>query len=407
MLRFRLKFGIQLFGSGYAGLGIIKMFLHIILLASVISLCFYIWVVAKVWKLRNLPILTDPQDRISSKDKVTVVIAARNEAESVSKCLTSILTQERVKEIIFVDDHSTDKTLELAKKVADDSGRVRILSAPYVPDGWTGKTHALNYGARDITTEYILFTDADVLISPGTIDAAINYMDKERLDHLSGNFYIHCISASESICAPVLAASSAIALFNAAKNQGAATGAFNMIRTDFYHRIDGHKQIKDAIVDDVCLARLAKSSGGRSAFVNLADRAIVRLFCGIGGFLGLITRSSQSYLGEKRTLPLIGGLAIGAIGFFTLLVPFLILALYLRGETSYNYILTLCVLAGVDYFLGFASCLSVRRFHDGKVLYVFIYPLPLSLLGFSACYSSIRKLMGLKISWRGRKYKAA
>ena len=91
------------------------MFLHIILLASVISLCFYIWVVAKVWKLRNLPILTDPQDRISSKDKVTVVVAARNEAESVSKCLTSILTQEGVKEIIFVDDHSTDKTLELAK----------------------------------------------------------------------------------------------------------------------------------------------------------------------------------------------------------------------------------------------------------------------------------------------------
>jgi hypothetical protein len=240
-----------------------------------------------------------------------------------------------------------------------------------------------------------LFTDADVLISPGTIDAAINYMEKERLDHLSGNFYIHCISASESICAPVLAASSAIALFNAAKNQGAATGAFNMMRTDFYHRID------------VCLARLVKSSGGRSAFVNLADRAIVRLFCGIWGFLGLITRSSQSYLGEKRTLPLIGGLAIVAIGFFTLLVPFLILALYLKGGAPYNYILTLCVLAGVDYFLGIASCLSVRRFHDGKVLYVFIYPLPLSLLGFSACYSSIRKLMGLKISWRGRKYNTA
>ena len=380
------------------------MLLRITLLVSVISLCLYIWTLVKIFKLRNSPTLADSQTNVFLKDKVTVVVAARNEAESVTKCLTSILNQEGVKEIIFVDDHSTDNTFKIVEQLAAINKKLRLLSAPPLPDGWTGKTHALNYGAQHIITQYILFTDADVLISPGTIDAAINYMDKEGLDHLSGNFYIHCASASESICAPVLAASSAIALFNTASGQGSATGAFNMVSTNFYHRIGGHRLIKDTIVDDVCLARLIKSSGGHTAFVGLSDRASVRLFYGIHGFLSLIARSAQSYLGENHALLLIGGLVIGAIGLFTILGPFLILVLYLTGGASYNYLLAILVLAGVNYFVGLASCLSVKRFHDGRLFYAFIYPLPLGLLGLAACWSSMRKLMGLKISWRGRKY---
>jgi len=383
------------------------MLVKIIFLVSIASACFYIWVLVKIIGLRNMPMLTDAHTNTSPKDKVTVVIAARNEAESVTECLNSILNQKKVKEIVFIDDHSTDKTLELVKKVAHNNECIRILLAPSVPVGWTGKTHALNYGALDIVTKYILFTDADVLISPDTIDAAVDYMNKEKLDHLSGNFYIHCRLASESMCAPVLAASSAIALFDSANSRGSATGAFNMVRTAFYHRMGGHNQIKDAIVDDVRLARLVKSCGGRSMFVGLSDRASVRLFCGIRGFFALIARSTQSYLGSNIVLPLFGGLAIFVIGFLTLPGFFLALILYLTGFILYNDALTISVLLALSYISGLACCMGIRRFHNGKVLYALVYPLPLCLLGLSVLWSGISKLMGFKIRWRGRKYNTA
>lgn len=378
---------------------------ELLLPTTILSLCFYTWVLVKIYKLRHVSKLPDMAGETGSSAKVTTVIAARNEAMSLISCLTSIVKQESVDRVIFVDDHSTDNTLELAKKQTSSNARIEVLSAPPIPAGWVGKTHALDYGARAATTKYILFTDADVLISPFTTRDAARFMEKEQLDHLSGNFYIHCIGSAEHICAPVLAASSAIALFNAAKTKGSATGAFNMINTDFYRRIGGHRQIKNAIIDDVCLARLVKSNGGRTAFVDLSGRVALRLFQGTTGFFALVARAAQPYLGERFVLPFFGGLVIASIGFFTGLGPFFISGLFFRAQVFYNmWSAVVVVLLGVNYTLGLICCFGVRRFHDGKAIYAVFYPFALIMLGLATFYSNLVKLLGLGISWRGRKY---
>ena len=385
--------------------GTTYMLTEVIMLVSVVCLCFHAWALRKIQGVQKSAQLSNPLSDVQSNSSVTVVIAARNEEACVVQSLNSILNQQAVERIIFVDDHSADHTLDLAKNVSAHNKCICVYSAPPVPEGWTGKAHALHYGAKDITTTYILFTDADVILAAGTVQAAVHIMDHEQLDHLSGNFYIHCATAAESICAPVLAASSAIALFGAADRHGAATGAFNLVRADFYHHIGGHRAIKGTVVDDVSLARFVKSRHGQSSFLGFSDRAGVRLFQGVGGFFRLISRSAQSYLGDHLILPLLGGLAVGGIGVFILLLPWLILFTYRLGWIfSYQQAIALAAF-GASYGMGLAACRGVTHLHNGRPFYTIFYPFPLSLLGLATLKSSMIKILNLKINWRGRSYK--
>jgi len=72
-------------------------------------------------------------------------------------------------EIIVVDDHSTDRTREIASSFPS----IRIVDAGALPRGWTGKNNAVATGARVACGEWLLFTDADTVHLPGSLDRAV------------------------------------------------------------------------------------------------------------------------------------------------------------------------------------------------------------------------------------------
>jgi cellulose synthase/poly-beta-1,6-N-acetylglucosamine synthase-like glycosyltransferase len=158
------------------------------------------------------------------QDQLTVVIAARNEADNLGPCLQSLLHQSGIAQIIVVDDHSTDYTAAVVESFRALDARVVPLSAPELPAVWLGKSHALDFGAKQVSTPYLLFTDADVIFGPGIIAEALRKMSAARLYHLGGHFFVDCRSVAEEICAPVLMLSSGLALFGTANSLGAATG---------------------------------------------------------------------------------------------------------------------------------------------------------------------------------------
>ena len=65
-----------------------------------------------------------------SKKLVSIIIRTKNEERWIANCINKILTQKKVKyEIIIVDNNSTDKTIEIAKKFD-----VQILKiSKYIP----------------------------------------------------------------------------------------------------------------------------------------------------------------------------------------------------------------------------------------------------------------------------------
>jgi cellulose synthase/poly-beta-1,6-N-acetylglucosamine synthase-like glycosyltransferase len=101
---------------------------------------------------------------------ITVIVAARNEEPNITACLESILTQDYPGDrfgVIVSDDHSADRTRELALEAFARHPRIasRVLDAGN--DGSNGKKRAIERAIEAATGEMILTTDADTLRGPG------------------------------------------------------------------------------------------------------------------------------------------------------------------------------------------------------------------------------------------------
>jgi glycosyltransferase involved in cell wall biosynthesis len=119
--------------------------------------------------------------------RVSVIVPARNEEASLGTCLESLIGQTDVDfEVIIVDDHSTDRTREIAESFATaEPNKVRVIEAGSLPDGWTGKNNAVTAGVRASRGEWLLFTDADTVHLPGSLARALKEAQENQVDLLS------------------------------------------------------------------------------------------------------------------------------------------------------------------------------------------------------------------------------
>ena len=334
---------------------------------------------------------------------LTIVIAARNEAESIGNCLRSLLPQEGVARIIVVDDQSADDTARAVAAIQSIDPRVECLPAPPLPPGWIGKSHALHFGASQVNTPLTLFTDADVIVGPGIIPRALHERQTHRLDHLGGHFHVDCRSVAEEICAPVLVLSSALALFGAAERQGAGTGAFNLVRTEIYRAHGGHGPIQSVIVDDVAIARHLKSAGARSSFVMMGDGLKVRLFVGFQGFIRSVARSSISFL-KWNGIAVLGAASVCmavAIAPLLALAAGVHLSLPVGGQQPNPNMLLLGL---VPLACGFLSLQLGCPLHNGRQWLQLCFPVPACLLAGAVFCAAVAQLRGKPLQWRGRSY---
>ena len=92
---------------------------------------------------------------------ISVIIPAYNAQATIKECLEGLKDSEiKPKEIILVDDNSTDKTLEIAAKY-----NIRIIKK----ENRTGANESRNIGALEASGDILLFLDSDVAIHKDTI----------------------------------------------------------------------------------------------------------------------------------------------------------------------------------------------------------------------------------------------
>jgi glycosyltransferase involved in cell wall biosynthesis len=115
---------------------------------------------------------------------VSVCIPARNETHAMTQCLERVLASDyRKLEIIVYDDSSADDTSMLIRSFAHAG--VRFVEGDKLPEGWLGKTHALDVLAKEASGTYVLFMDVDTHIGVTTISQMVGYAMTEDADMVS------------------------------------------------------------------------------------------------------------------------------------------------------------------------------------------------------------------------------
>ena len=95
------------------------------------------------------------------KYNVSIIVPVYNRENLIKPCIKSINAQTYDKskwEVIFVDDASTDKSIEIIESLIDENINYRILKRPVA----SGNASApRNEGIKASSSEYVFFLDSD------------------------------------------------------------------------------------------------------------------------------------------------------------------------------------------------------------------------------------------------------
>ena len=238
---------------------------------------------------------------------VSVIVPARNEEACLASCLESVVTQTGIDfEIIVVDDASTDRTAEVARSFSTaDIGegaltrpndhtnhggtvtparpKLTLISAPPLPENWTGKNNAMAAGAKVATGKWLLFSDADTVHKPGSLVRAVAEAEQHGSALLSYSPEQEVHSFWEKAVMPVIFAELAATyppskVNDPASPVAAANGQYLLISREAYDKVGGHTQIASDLLEDVAMARLVKSSGRKIFFRYGGDAVRTRMY---------------------------------------------------------------------------------------------------------------------------------
>lgn len=211
---------------------------------------------------------------------MSVIVPARNEETNLGSCLESLVTQSGVNfEIIVVDDHSTDRTREIALSFP----AVRVIEAGPLPAGWTGKNNAVATGAREAQGEWLLLTDADTVHLFGSLARAVAEAKEHGSDLLSYSPEQIAVTFWEMAILPVVFAELArqyppSKVSDPHSPAAAANGQYILVKREVYDAVGSHAAIANEILEDVALARTVKASGHKIRFRYAADAVRTRMY---------------------------------------------------------------------------------------------------------------------------------
>ncbi|MCK4694576.1 MAG: glycosyltransferase, partial [Candidatus Cloacimonetes bacterium] len=120
-----------------------------------------------------------------NKPYVSIVIAARNESENISRLLTSLVNQTypvNLYEIIVADDDSIDNTAEIVKTFSDKWNNVKLIQVKGRKEANSPKKNALTQAIETSKGEVLLSTDADCIVGKYWIESMVtNFNDNEMI----------------------------------------------------------------------------------------------------------------------------------------------------------------------------------------------------------------------------------
>jgi len=209
---------------------------------------------------------------------LSVIIAVKNEEKNIINLLSDLSKQNYPKdlfEVIVVNDHSTDKTIDLLYNNIYDLKNLKIVNSEE-----EGKHAAINEGIKIALSDYIITTDGDCRVGKNWLNSYANLIVNEKPDliiapvniskknGLFSNFEIiefislaATTAGSEGIGMPIM-----------------ANGANMMYKKDLWNTYnEKYRNIKAG--DDVFLLHYTKSLNKKIIYLNNPDAVVFTYPC--------------------------------------------------------------------------------------------------------------------------------
>jgi len=348
-----------------------------------------------VRKLRDVPPFTG-----QSAPRVSIVVAARDESRGIQEALQSALRQNYPQlELIVVNDRSTDSTGAILERMAAHNPRLRTLSISSLPPGWLGKNHALQRGAAIATGEFLLFTDADVVMEPTTVSRAIQAVTSMQLDHLTLSPQLRMNGLLLNMFA------GAFTLFfgmyarpwkarDPRSKCHIGIGAFNLLRAEVYRKISGHSALAMRPDDDMKLGKLVKKTGHRQEMLFGDGMIHLEWYTSFGELVRGLEKNSFS--GFEYNL----GLALGGMLMHFLIFIWPVAAIWLTGGITRLLNIAILLLLAALYTDNVRPH-ALRRWHCIGL------PLTAALFLYILARAIFKTIREDGITWRGTHYSLA
>ena len=335
---------------------------------------------------------------------LSVIVPARNEAEVLGDCLRSLTAQSEPGfalgqewEILCVNDGSMDATCSIARSFAG----VTLLDAPLLSEGWTGKSAAVWFGAAQARGAVLLFTDADTVHEPGSLQRALHEREKNHAALLSYSPRQIVQGFWQRALMPLVFSELSVVfpaklVNDPASPAAAANGQFLMVEREAYFKVGGHKAVAETVLEDVALAKRLKRKGMAIRFRYAPDAVSARMYRSLSAMMEGWTKNLALLFPQTFLLAMMKALDFSlllGLPFLFWLLPKLMLMLWWQKAL----IALVWVRVLVRYFM------RVAKSHFSAVncaLSIAGLPLFIALLGRSWVHHKLRG----RVSWKGREY---
>ena len=369
--------------------------------------------VVAIWRgSRSRSLDAVPSTAPAHPPRVTVIVPARNEARNIERCVRSILAARYpALDLIVVDDHSSDATRTIAESIASLDPRLTVISPPPLPPGWFGKPWACLAGARAARGELLLFVDADTRHSPDLVPRIVNAMSAESLDMLSIAGTQEMATFWERLLQPQVFAMLSIRYGGTESVNRSrfawdkiANGQCIAVRRAAYDAFGGHGAVHDCVAEDLMLAQRMFAGGYRTALLLGTSQLSTRMYTShrelVEGWRKNIFAGGIDGLPPLAPVRWLFPLLLPVFPLFQL-APLVALVVELATRPLDRVRAGAAALAAAATLLGWAFLYRRLRL---SVLHALAFPLGAGMLLYIIVGAIAR---GRRVSWKGRRYRAA
>ena len=344
-----------------------------------------------VWNLR----LYRAPRPAAGRPAVSVLIPVRNEEANVAAAVGCVLASAGVDlELVVLDDHSTDRTGEILRGIADP--RLRVAEAPPLPPGWSGKQHACAALGALARHELIVFVDADVRLTPDALSRMAGFMQANPALGLASGFPAQVtLTWSERLLLPLihvlLLGFLPIAGMQRSPSPGfgAGCGQLFIARAEAYRRAGGHAAIRASLHDGIMLPRAFRRAGIMTGLFDATAFASCRMYTSAAGVWEGLTKNATEGMAKPLALPIWTAILGGGQ-----VLPAVLMLVSPSAPA------TLALAASV----GLRLLLAVR--FRQSWLSALLHPFGVAALLTVQWAALLRRARGRPATWRGRAYEA-
>ena len=372
------------------------------LVLSIATLLIWLYLLlfhARFWRMDRLHL---PEPATRDFKRVAVIVPARDEADVIARCVSSLLHQSYAGEIrlFVVDDSSSDGTANAARAAAGSLGlseKLVVVNGSALPTGWTGKVWAMQQGwqaAKVFKPDFLLLTDADIEHAFDNLARLITQAERGSFDLVSVTVRLRSQTLAEKFAIPafvyfffLLYPPSRVA--NPHSRVAGAAGGCILLRPEILEEIGGFESIRGEVIDDCSLAARVKNAGGKLWLGVSQNTRSIRGYTTLSSVRDMISRTAFNQL--RHSLLLLIACIVGMA--LTFVAP---LALVWTKDKLTGWIAVAACVAM------FTSYLPVLRLYKVNPLSAVTLPFAAIFYVYATIHSAIKYWRGRGGEWKGR-----